>query len=691
MFSTKSSLATMTMPVPRTVVCRIAGLILSVFGFGVEAADLSATLSSLRGAGVSLTGISVSVPVDGSHETGFELTAERAVLDAQGLQFDDLSLRCLQFTLESAAARCTGGVLAFSHSGRTTTVGVEFTHGADGTRFEAQATDFLTGSLQISGRLSDGGSELDLSFELAELETATTIQTLVHWPSSLVLADGALKAVITLVDGEGEAHVHLRDLAWSDESGLRAAEELDVDVQGTFSANPAGWLFEWLAEISRGVMIHDSFLLQAARPPQRLTLSGSWNTDEGLLNLEHIAVVHPGVFDVSGAVTIGIEPLRLEAALLEVPPTTIAAVYQHYLQALAWHSPFAELELDGEFGLNASWRRAGEVSADVVLREINLEDANGRFSLYGLSGELHWNSRVEAALSWVGWEGGSAYAIDFGAATLEGHFTDTQFQLSSALSVPVLDGSVSIDRLEVDNIGTADLQWRTRAALMPVSLPTLTHALGWPAFRGSLAGGIPDIRYADGKITTDGSLVMSVFDGDVLISGLVVEDVFGLVPELRANVDIWGLSLLPLTKAFSFGDIEGRIDGRVHNLVLENWRPTTFDAQFSTPPDDTTRHRISQHAVDSLTELGGGPGALSSTFLGLFESFSYDRLGVSCRLSNGICFMDGVAPAEQGYYIVKGGGFPPRIDVRGFNSRVAWKTLLERLVNVTRSDGPIIQ
>ena len=53
--------------------------------------------------------------------------------------------------------------------------------------------------------------------------------------------------------------------------------------------------------------------------------------------------------------------------------------------------------------------------------------------------------------------------------------------------------------------------------------------------------------------------------------------------------------------------------------------------------------------------------------------------------------MDGVAPAEGGYYIVEGGGLPPRIDVRGFNRRVDWEMLLSRLQLIVTSDGPVIR
>ena len=189
----------------------------------------------------------------------------------------------------------------------------------------------------------------------------------------------------------------------------------------------------------------------------------------------------------------------------------------------------------------------------------------------------------------------------------------------------------------------------------------------------------------------DGSLDLEVFDGAVRIRRLSIADPFGVIPVLRADVDFQDLSLDALTSTFSFGNIQGKLQGRVHGLMLKDWEPTTFDARFATPDDDDSRRRISQRAVENLASLGGAGAVLSSTFLRIFEEFSYRRLGISCRLSNGICEMDGVAPAERGYYIVEGGGLPPRIDVLGFNRRVDWKVLLSRIELIATTDGPVIR
>jgi hypothetical protein len=50
----------------------------------------------------------------------------------------------------------------------------------------------------------------------------------------------------------------------------------------------------------------------------------------------------------------------------------------------------------------------------------------------------------------------------------------------------------------------------------------------------------------------------------------------------------------------------------------------------------------------------------------------------------------GVEATPQGYAIVTGGGLP-RIDVIGFNPRVDWNVLMERLSRISKSDEVIIE
>ena len=153
---------------------------------------------------------------------------------------------------------------------------------------------------------------------------------------------------------------------------------------------------------------------------------------------------------------------------------------------------------------------------------------------------------------------------------------------------------------------------------------------------------------------------------------------------------LFNINLSSLTETFSFGEITGRLDGSINNLQFVSWSPVQFDAWFGTPENDKSKHRISQTAVDNLTQVGnGGANILSKSFLKFFDSFGYDKLGLGCTLKNNTCKMRGVNRANNGFYIVKGSGVP-RIDIVGFTDEVSWSVLTARLKRVVSSKDVIV-
>jgi hypothetical protein len=50
-----------------------------------------------------------------------------------------------------------------------------------------------------------------------------------------------------------------------------------------------------------------------------------------------------------------------------------------------------------------------------------------------------------------------------------------------------------------------------------------------------------------------------------------------------------------------------------------------------------------------------------------------------------------VAPADNGYYLVKGRFIPPRLDVIGYSDRVNWAGLVQQLKQVTHGHAPVVQ
>jgi len=305
---------------------------------------------------------------------------------------------------------------------------------------------------------------------------------------------------------------------------------------------------------------------------------------------------------------------------------------------------------------------------------------------------LAWTTRDKTIPINLEWQKATLYSIPIGLSILKAQTQKAGMTLLQPWHVPILDGELKIKEFALNNHETSGTTWEFEGLLTPVSMTELSEHLGWPTLHGKLSGVIPKVAYQGQEIKIDGALMIKLFHGTTIIHDLRLTNTFGAIPQLYSNIDLIGFDLETMTETFDFGKITGTLEGKIQNLRLANWQPVAFDAYLRTPKKDKVRHRISQQAVNNLSELGGGAtGALSRSALRFFEDFSYQRLGLSCKLRNEVCEMAGVEEAEQGYYMVKGGGFPPRINVIGYTRRVDWPELIDRLKAVSNSPGPVVE
>ena len=463
-------------------------------------------------------------------------------------------------------------------------------------------------------------------------------------------------------------------IVWMGESGQRPRKALWQDAARLASLTPAAYV-----EATRASPVTVAASLAADPHGTRV-------------DLERLRVTQPPWIRLDGraALDLGSPPglRRLEA---RVADTDAGAVYARYLKPVVIHPVLAALELSG----TAAGRILVE-NGSVARLQLELADAGVaadtdqvRFAVEGIASKVEFGRGTEQK-GYLGWRAATLAGFDVGATRIPVSFGPRSLATSAPVTVPVMDGGLEIERFAVDWTRTPpDITFD--ALLLPVSMEKVTHALGWVPMQGQLSGVLPRVAVSEGGLQVGGNLLVRVFDGTVVIRNLKVSDMFGYWPVLTADAECRELDLEMLTGTYEFGRITGRIDGSVAGVRLENWRPTAFDARFGTTPGDRTPHRISQRAVDNISSLSGGAsGAVSRTFLRFFDEFNYDRLGITCRLRNGVCQMDGVEPAKTGYYLVKGGGIP-RIDVIGFNRSTDWDQLVDRLIAITESGPPIIE
>ena len=498
------------------------------------------------------------------------------------------------------------------------------------------------------------------------------------WSGSISL-DGSRTGVDVTADAV------FKDLAFADASGLHAGEKIGGGVRGHASRRKSGWLWQGEVDWKSGEAFWQP--LYFADGGHRFAGQGSLEADllrvsQGSLRLAGVGEAQlSGAWDMAGR---GLTEFDLKAAGIDV-----AGLYKVLLKPFLEKTAFAKLQVKG--GADLAWRYRDGVTTDfdLSLRAAEFVDEDQRFALHGLNARIPWSNKEER-LAEIGFQSGEVLRLALGETRVP--LTMKGWQLSTPdFSIPLLDGRLNLDGFTASR-SDGVWQWRFSGGLAPVSMERFTEALKLPLMHGTLSGIIPAVSYAGGNLRVDGALLFKVFDGTVVVKDLSLLEPFGRVPRLSATLDMRNLDLDLLTSAFSFGNMQGRIDVSVAGLELSNWRPVRFDAKVASSPGNYPK-KISQKAVQSISSLGGAgaAAAIQRSFLSFFEQFGYDRIGLSCVLRNGVCLMDGVEPAPHGYVIVKGGGIPA-ISVIGYNREVSWDELLERLKRVTQKNvKPVIQ
>lgn len=670
----------------------LLSLLLLAWG-AAAASNLVLEIDEIETDGLSLSGVTANYdPVSGAITFAID-----EVSNGQALTVSDLFLACDRLAIEPPASfECEQGRLSLHTAAlglSDVPVSMQWQDGKGGI-ISLGATPLLGDSAVLEVHRRDDGWQIDLKAESVDLGALATLSALGHVEfrgtaavhAELSLSEGKLSKLQLAVD-----HT---DMAFQAADGSLLGEGLVGVVDLSLRQHDGGWEGELKARWNQGEALTPVAYI-GTEPEHPLSLTTRYKIDQPLsrLRIESFDLMQRPWIAMDGSAELSLAGGRLlEAVRVHLPKVPVAPVFERYLAPILVHPLISALQLSGraggevilEQGVVNRWR----VEFDDLT--VAAEDGGGAFAVEGLSGRLAASRRAKEPGE-ISWKAAHLFGFDLGETKFPLSMTTSSAAFVEPVKIPVLDGGLDIDKFAVD-WSTTPPDVSFDGVLTPVSMEEVTRALNWIPMQGQLSGIIPGVSLRKGVLTVEGALLIRVFDGNVVIRDLSISDLFGFWPVLRADVQCENLDLEMLSGTYEFGRITGRIDGRVKNLRLENWRPVVFDARFETSPGDRSRHRISQKAVDNIASLSGTgvQGVLSRSFLRFFDEFHYDRLGIGCRLRNGVCEMEGVEPAKQGYYLVKGGGIP-RIDVIGFNRATDWDVLVDRLLAITESGPPVVE
>ncbi len=632
-------------------------------------------------AGFSASIGSIEHPALSAADMRLEIGDSKAVLNIArlslpGREFKQVRGECLRLIWERGGVDCESGNLSVAGFKERLPLRFSWRNGALEIIVEPAAGERWQVKRSASG-------EVDVTLTGSHVERLQAILPVpAGWKTGGRL-DGKARLTSTTVEGR----LQLSGGSFADQGGEHAAEKLGAEIR--FSAQRKGSAWEWESDArwTDGEIYWQPFYAKA--DGQALRAKGRLASDR--LEIASAQVVLPGVGEVSGDAVWDRRESKLFSASLASAGLDLAKRGAAYLNPILAPHGVPEMTFGGRLSFGLYWDQEGLSTLALGLDDVSLSATNGRFSASGIYGGLPWNRKVtQDGYLKVG--GAKAGAFTLGAFELPLLVAPNRFSINAA-EIPFLDSKLVLDHL-IWRKSTKRGTWEGDLSLsiLPIPLADLTRAFGLPAMSGTLSGSFPHLRYRDGAAFLDGALVIQVFEGYLNCTHLRLEDPFGTVPRLTADIDVQRINLGQMTEAFSFGNIIGYADAEVKGLELAGWKPVKFDAKVTSSPG-SYRKRISQRAVQNISSLGGsGAGAaVQATFLRFFEDFGYERIGLSCVLRGGVCEMGGVENVTAGYVMVKGGGIPA-LSVIGYNRRVDWVELVDRLKNIaTNNVSPVIK
>jgi len=663
-------------------------------------------LGRVTGSGWSAESLDIKLDWQQGAAASYRMRVKELIHPALSSPLKDLVISCQQGTVSGQGIACQRGRLHLQHPILDDPqVPIRFEWNVEHQKLELELSHlrFAAGVLKVALQSAPEGWSVNIEGDALDMaEIYSQLATYLPMASDMEIA-GKVDVVASLsgvdeLPSRFQWRAALHAAAFSDTSGEYLGEALSGVWQGSFVSEAKGWVGETALTLRQGELLTPYAYIGVEQQP--LSINAHLALNQQQLQVTELRYDHPGILAFTSSATI----LRQQAWTpelfqLQTAPFAVQNLYERYLLPTLAESTLAHLEWAGQAGLELSYRRGGKQRLALKLDGLSVEEVpvateegadlsrqRRGFALYGVNGLMNWTSGQTPVASTLSWDGGHIMeGITLGKTHLDLLLHEKNVTLADPVSIPVLDGTLAISVFDL-TLHDDGPHFMFGGALTPISMEAFSQAMGWLPLSGKLSGGIPKATYQNGVLVLEGAMMANLFEGQTLIRDLRVEDLLGIWPTLSANLELINLDLEALTRTFSFGRITGKLEGRIDNLYLENWKPVSFDARFATPEQDESRHRISQRAIDNISNLGGSgmSGALSRSFLSFFEEFRYARLGVSCRLENGVCEMDGVEAAAQGSYLVKGSGLP-RIDIVGYNHRVDWGLLIGKLTEIAKT------
>jgi hypothetical protein len=484
-----------------------------------------------------------------------------------GKRLNDTELSCARLTFSTAGIACKQGTLKESNEV------IPLTFDVTNSETFRVALQPKNESWQVNSSRTNGNWNAAIDIKDG---AATRFAPLI--PATLPkLIKGSLTGHIDLTtDAQDNAKIQARfaikDVDFSDTTGLHAGEKIAAMIDVAAQRIGSRWRFTTSLDWPEGEMLWQPIYL--AKSKKQLRATGTWDPAFVQIDSADIELAPIGKIKLTGRWKNDpgkLTDLDLHSQNLDLEPF-FSTLIKPFLDATSYNTVNTRGKGDVDLAMvNGQIHRA-----NIKLNDATLTDANNRFKIEHLRANIPWVN-AGAGEGVIAFDSASVGGVPIGAVKTKIQFKGESFSMPE-LTLPTLGGAIKIRNVNARRDGQ---EWvgEFEGEVEPIPLPKLTAALQWPTMAGSLEGVIPRVRFDGKNIFIDGALQFKIFDGVMVATNMQLTDALGAAPQLQGTLVMSNLDLDTLTKTFSFGKMQGRIDMALENMLLSNWKPVSFDGR----------------------------------------------------------------------------------------------------------------
>jgi hypothetical protein len=264
-----------------------------------------------------------------------------------------------------------------------------------------------------------------------------------------------------------------------------------------------------------------------------------------------------------------------------------------------------------------------------------------------------------------------------------------RIELLAKLDAPLYGGRVSLARLTGVNLLTPQMRIDLALSVDGVDVGRLTEETVGARVEGMVNVDFQRITFREGRWSTTGNIVASVFGGRVIVTSIFGENLFSSARRVGGNIAFRDINLEEVTRKIELGRMTGHVNGSLTHLILEYGEPARFRFEVESDPTKGVSQMISVDAIESLSILGTGSSGISAVLNSgvnkFFKEYPYSKMGIICTLENDTFQIRGKIHEGGTEYLVRRGWLRGLdVVIQNPDNTISFRDMQERIGRIFR-------